>query len=138
LFVTGLCHLKESQDRDLPPELHYIRYIGEVPISALTVYEDDEPINESGEILRIVICMTKQSSHRLLHAQYLQSDIAFKRIVGFLEFEIGGFDQNASIGVNLWGLMNIRRTDMTFSTDLLSSFREPPISSRTSANLLRT
>jgi len=35
----------------------------------------------------------------LLQAQYLQSDIAFKRIVGFLEFEIGGMDQNAKISV---------------------------------------
>jgi hypothetical protein len=138
LFVTGLCHLKESQDRDLPPELHYIRYIGEVPISALTVYEDDGPINESGEILRIVICMTKQSSHRLLHAQYLQSDIAFKRVVGFLEFEIGGFNQNASIGANSWGLLNIRHTDMTLSSDLLPSSREPPIGSCASASLSRT
>jgi hypothetical protein len=137
LFVTGLCHLKESQDC-LPPELHYIRYIGEVPISSLTVYEDDEHIIESDEMLRIIICMTKQSSRRLLRAQYLQSDISFKRVVGFLEFEIGGFNQNASIGVNSWDLLNIHWTDATLSTELLSSFCKPPIGSCASTNLSRT
>src|SRR5882762_3113251 len=90
LIATGLCHLKECQDRDLPPELHYIRYIGEVPVSTLAVFEDDEEPTNVDKMLRIVICMTKESSHRLLQAQYLQSDIAFKRITGFLEFEIGG------------------------------------------------
>lgn len=97
-LCTGLCYLKECQDRDLAPELHYIRYIGEVSNSTLAVHEDDE-LNEAGESLRIVICMTKESSQRLLHAQYLQSDIAFKHIAGFLEFEIGGLNQNARIGL---------------------------------------
>jgi len=39
--------------------------------------------------------MTKESSHQLLRAQFLQSDIAFKRVAGFLEFEVGGLNQNA-------------------------------------------
>jgi len=43
--------------------------------------------------------MTRESSQRLVHAQYLQSDIAFKRVAGFLEFETGGLDQNAQIAL---------------------------------------
>ena len=97
MLCAGLCYLKECQDRDLPLELHYVRYVGEVPIRTLAVHEDDGQ-NEVGESLHIIICMTKESSQRLLHAQYLQSDIAFKRVTGFLEFEIGGLNQNARIG----------------------------------------
>jgi hypothetical protein len=94
---TGLRHLKEIQDADLPAALHYIRYIAEVPLSNLSTHEEDDS-DETGDPLRIIICMSKESSWRLLHAQYLQSDIAFKRVTGFLEFEIGGSNQNANIG----------------------------------------
>ena len=71
--------------------------MAEVPLSNLSAHEEDDS-DESGDPLRIVICMSKESSRRLLHAQYLQSDIAFKRVSGFLEFEIGGSNQNANIG----------------------------------------
>jgi hypothetical protein len=98
-FAIGLCYLKQHQDDDLPPEQHYIQYAEEVPISTLTAQEEDEP-DDMGESLRIIICMTKESSQRLLHTQYLQSDIAFKRVAGFLEFEIGGLNQNAKIGLS--------------------------------------
>ena len=81
----------------MTPALHYIRYIAEVPLSNLTTHEEDDS-NETGEPLWIIICMSKESSRRLLSAQYLQSDIAFKRVAGFLEFEIGGSNQNANIG----------------------------------------
>jgi hypothetical protein len=96
-FATGLCYLKECQDRDLVPELHYIQYVGEISVGTLAIHEDDDP-NEMGESLRIIVCMTKESSRRLLRAQYVQSDIAFKRVAGFLEFEIGGWNENAKIG----------------------------------------
>lgn len=33
-------------------------------------------------------------------AQYLQSDIAFKHIVGFLKFETGGLDRNSVTGIS--------------------------------------
>ena len=55
-----------------------------------------------GDLLRIIICMTQESSHRILRAQFLQSDIAFKRVAGFLEFEVGGLDRNAGIGMFLF------------------------------------
>jgi hypothetical protein len=52
-------------------------------------HEEDESRPE-GDIdgIRIVICMTREGSQRLLHAQYLQSDMAFKHVVGFHEFEL--------------------------------------------------
>ena len=72
---SGLRYLKAVQDKDLPPSLHYIRYIAEVPLSAMTTHEEDDISSDgTGELLRIVICMSMESSRRLLAAQYLQSD----------------------------------------------------------------
>ena len=68
-----------------------------MPLSNLSTHEEDDS-NETGDPLQIIICMTKESSRRLLCAQYLQSDIAFKRVAGFLKFEIGGSNQNTNIG----------------------------------------
>ena len=93
----GLCHLKEVQDNTLDSGLHYIRYIEEIPDATLVAHDEDEP-DEIKEPLRIIICMTKISSRRLAQAQYLQSDIAFKRVAGFFEFEIGGLEPNAKLG----------------------------------------
>lgn len=87
------------QDETLEPEFHYIRYMGEITDSVvITQDEDDDPELDEKEPLRIIICMTKTSSWRLAQTQYLQSDIAFKRVTGFLEFEIGGLDPKAKIG----------------------------------------
>lgn len=40
--------------------------------------------------------MSKEGSQRLLKAQYVQSDIGFKRVVGFYEFELAGMDRDAN------------------------------------------
>ena len=133
-FATGLRYLKEHQDHDLSPELHYVRYLGEVPVGALAVHEDDEP-KKMDESLRIVICMTKESSRRLLRAQYLQSDIAFKRIAGFLEFEIGGWNENAKICLYYSHLSVFPTTDLIPSADILPRIRQLPVSSCTSPDI---
>ncbi|KAJ7701369.1 hypothetical protein B0H14DRAFT_2648403 [Mycena olivaceomarginata] len=45
---------------------------------------------------RIIICMAAEASRRLLSTgHYLQSDIAFRRIVGFLEFELACMERDA-------------------------------------------
>ena len=56
--------------------------------------EEDEP-EPKGDVdaVRILICMTREGSQRLLQAQYLQSDMAFKRVVGFHEFELATIDR---------------------------------------------
>jgi hypothetical protein len=95
--TAGLCHLKQIQDAEFPPALHYIRYIAEVPLNSMTTHDKDDH-TENGELLQIIICMSRESSQKLLAAQYLQSDIAFKRVAGFLEFEIGNSNQDAKIG----------------------------------------
>ena len=93
-----MLHLKEVQDHDLPPQEHYIRLAVEVQEADLLhsgACEEDE----SGQPFRVVICMLPQSSERLQSAQYLQSDIGFKRIVGFYELEIGGIEPKSNIGM---------------------------------------
>ena len=52
----------------------------------------------ASETVRIVICMTREQSRRLLRAKYLQSDIAFKRVAGFKEFELGSWDEENNVG----------------------------------------
>ncbi|KAK7060250.1 hypothetical protein VNI00_001015 [Paramarasmius palmivorus] len=82
----GAKYLKEQEDLLLPPEKRYIRSIQEHRL--VGVDDLDEP-------LRFVICIKSQNSHRLLtSARHIQSDIAFKRVVHWYEFEITGFDRS--------------------------------------------
>lgn len=60
--------------------------------------EDDADIEGSStdNSLRIIICMSPEGSRRLQSAQYLQSDIGFKRVVGYHEFELACIDRDAN------------------------------------------
>ncbi|KAK7014634.1 hypothetical protein R3P38DRAFT_3205548 [Favolaschia claudopus] len=59
--------------------------------------EDDEDTATSKNQLRIIICMSFEASRRLIrHSRYLQSDIAFQRIVDYLEFELACMDCDAN------------------------------------------
>ncbi|KAJ7194417.1 hypothetical protein GGX14DRAFT_576364 [Mycena pura] len=95
----GLLHLKQQQDVELLPEDAYIRCVEEFPALGLDTYDDDD--DDDGDELastssfRIAICMTRESSHLLLKAKFLQSDISFRRIAGFKEFELGGLDASS-------------------------------------------
>lgn len=87
----------------------------ELPLESLPVHDEDDadsPYDDSPaqgadgrQVVRLIICMSPFSSERLARARYLQSDIAFKRVAGFLEFEIGGLDENANLGVPLFYLI---------------------------------
>lgn len=90
--------MKKAQDKQFSQQsgLRYIRFIDEVPM----VETDDTESDFDGDLsksLRVIICMSSEGSRRLLEAQYVQSDIGFKRIAGFQEFEIGGLDRDAQI-----------------------------------------
>lgn len=88
--------MKARQDLQLPASEHYIRFMGEVDLDKV-VGSDDEDEDEDGidgkEPFRYVVCMSPDASRRLLQCQYLQSDIGFKRVAGFFEFEIGALDR---------------------------------------------
>ncbi|KAJ7586405.1 hypothetical protein C8J56DRAFT_1051777 [Mycena floridula] len=93
----GVKHLKEIQDHAGNPEAIYVRRI--IDISAAGVVrdiQDEETAVASGQDLRIIVCMTRKQSHRLLKAQYLQGDVAFKRVIGFKEFELASLNRDAN------------------------------------------
>jgi len=62
---------------------------------------DIDDTDDSRTPFRIIICMSRQNSIRLLSAHYVQSDIGFKRIAGYKEFELGGLDQSSRISMFL-------------------------------------
>ncbi|EAU88652.2 hypothetical protein CC1G_01025 [Coprinopsis cinerea okayama7 len=106
----GLLHIKESEESRNNCE-PYIRYMLDFPgpnsLLPLLGLAPDEVKNGDGDIdledeglpLRIVICMSRASSRRLLKARSVQMDISFKRVSGFLEFEMGGFDDATKTSV---------------------------------------
>ncbi|KAF8157351.1 hypothetical protein K438DRAFT_1986670 [Mycena galopus ATCC 62051] len=114
----GVINLKSYQDTILPKEHHYIRCTLALPIDsdptdsdedeelspqarkdAYNSDEDEElsPQARKDDRLRIIVCMTPEASRRLLASgRYLQSDIGFKCIIGFKEFEVAGMDRDAN------------------------------------------
>jgi hypothetical protein len=91
--------MKKIQDSNVAPELHYVRFVGEIENQLDNDSGDEgEETADRTKPLRVAICMSKQASRRLLEAQYLQCDIAFKRVVGYYEFELSGYDRDAKIG----------------------------------------
>ncbi|KAJ6479653.1 hypothetical protein C8R45DRAFT_786072, partial [Mycena sanguinolenta] len=99
---AGVVNLKAHQDAHLPKEQHYIRRILAIEMDhAVEMDEDeDEIVNKADNRLRIIICMTPEASHRLLSSgRYLQSDIGFRRIVGFKEFEVAGMERDANTSI---------------------------------------
>ncbi|KAJ7860589.1 hypothetical protein B0H14DRAFT_3445994 [Mycena olivaceomarginata] len=97
----GVQHLKKLQDAKLPAHLHYIRLMLEIDDATLPAHDedDDDTPPSSDKKTRIIICMAPDSSARLQQAQCLQSDIGFKRIVGFDEFEIASMDRDANTSI---------------------------------------
>ncbi|KAF8192359.1 hypothetical protein K438DRAFT_1590458 [Mycena galopus ATCC 62051] len=96
----GVLYRKEYQDANMDPKDHYIRSILDLDDNTLPDHEEDEPPNPShNKRTKIIICMSPEGSRRLRAAQYLQSDIGFKRIVGFMEFELACMDRDANTSV---------------------------------------
>ncbi|KAG6836008.1 hypothetical protein H0H93_012315 [Arthromyces matolae] len=92
----GVKICKEREDSDNP----YIRRIIELPAGSFAVHPEDEPVaKEDTADVRMVICMSPEGSRRLSKSQYLQSDIGFKRVVGFYEFEMACLDRDANTSV---------------------------------------
>ncbi len=96
--MLGVQHLKESEDVLLPPEQQYVRVVEE---QILEHSSEPEDVADRHVPFRIIICMSAESSRCLQQAQFLQSDIGFKRIVGFEEFEIGHLDPGSQTSESL-------------------------------------
>lgn len=60
--------------------------------------DDADDADSLGDVpFRMIICMSPEASRMLHSVQYLQSDIGFKRVIGFKEFELGGLDPKTRI-----------------------------------------
>lgn len=95
--------MKRLQDDTVPKEEHYIRFAQEVSLTddSAELPEEMQPLPaETAEMrptdptkMKIIVCMHPKRSQQLLDAQYLQSDISYKRVVGWKEFELAGKDR---------------------------------------------
>ncbi|KAJ6494582.1 hypothetical protein C8R45DRAFT_1095495 [Mycena sanguinolenta] len=95
----GVKRLKEWQDQHLPATDHYIRRILEFTDVATDEFDDLDSgtlESEDTKILRIIVCMSPSGSRRLKTSPFLQSDIGFKRVEGFHEFEIASMNYPAN------------------------------------------
>ncbi|KAJ7584578.1 hypothetical protein C8J56DRAFT_1054042 [Mycena floridula] len=93
----GVKHLKEIQDHAGNPEAIYVRHIIEVSAAGVVRdIQDEETAAASSQDLRIIVCMTRKQSDRLLKAQYLQGDVTFKCVIGFKEFELASLNRDAN------------------------------------------
>ncbi|KAJ6527069.1 hypothetical protein B0H19DRAFT_970076 [Mycena capillaripes] len=96
----GLSHLYEQQTVERPLKDRYIRCVVDLDANQFSVHPEDEPnLVVSSNRLRFIVCMGWEGSDRLQRCQYVQSDIGFKRVVGFYEFELGGWERDAHTSV---------------------------------------
>src|ERR1700723_2397177 len=89
-YMTGLMHWRDLEEMRSAPEDIYIHYMAELSRDRLDMegLADEDIGLEDSEPIRVVICMNRLQSHRLVKARFIQSDIAFKRVTGFKEFEL--------------------------------------------------
>ncbi|KAF6751603.1 hypothetical protein DFP72DRAFT_1071287 [Ephemerocybe angulata] len=95
--VLVLLQIEHQEDQD-PETVPYIRYMEEL----LQDKSDEDSADEAGDQkhttpLCICVCMIPESSQAFAKAHYLQSNISFKCFAGFLEFELRGIDESASV-----------------------------------------
>ncbi|KAK0437715.1 uncharacterized protein EV420DRAFT_1280541 [Desarmillaria tabescens] len=95
---NGIKSLLDIQNRTVPSKEHYIRHIEEMPWESLND-PDPGPLADDHGSFRLILCMSPSCSHDLLHAEYVESDISFKRVAGYKEFKLVGFDYIAKTGV---------------------------------------
>ncbi|KAF5366384.1 hypothetical protein D9758_009754 [Tetrapyrgos nigripes] len=118
----GLAYLKQQQDSLLAPEEHYVRTMLTLPLDHFDGNTEDSfddsdnddfkgPVDpELGNVVRIAICMTREGSQRLASTQYLQSDIAFKRVIGYYEFELGALDRASNTYITFCRVYTTRKS----------------------------
>ncbi|KAF8990805.1 hypothetical protein BDZ89DRAFT_1173479 [Hymenopellis radicata] len=92
---AGAIHMFQEEQK-LPPEDRYLRRVIDLDASTLPVHPEDNKRTKATDRspnLKAIVCMLPEASRRLLKAQYLQSDISFKRIVEYREFVVCGLDR---------------------------------------------
>ncbi|KAK0434844.1 hypothetical protein EV421DRAFT_1909145 [Armillaria borealis] len=94
----GVKALFTSQCNNVAQQEWYIRCVEELPWEDLDD-PDPRPLGDQDTTFRLVVCMTPPRSEALLHAEYVESDISFKWVAGFKEFELVGFDRVSNTSI---------------------------------------
>ncbi|KAJ6580688.1 hypothetical protein B0H19DRAFT_1328776 [Mycena capillaripes] len=85
-----------QQNIERPLKDRYICCVVDLDADLFSAHPEDEPnLMARSNCLRFIVCMGWEGSDRLQKCQYVQSDIGFKRVVGFYEFELGGWEHDA-------------------------------------------
>ncbi|THU94917.1 hypothetical protein K435DRAFT_798550 [Dendrothele bispora CBS 962.96] len=124
---TGLQSLKNIQDSSLPVEQHYIRVMEEIRLSDSLDTGSEEGTDPvfaptTSTSFRLVIFMTKTQSQKLSTVPYVQSDISFKRVANFMEFELLGRKDGRCLGA-------VKQRDWGF---FFVNWQEPYLTEQTS------
>ncbi|KAK0437282.1 uncharacterized protein EV420DRAFT_1652109 [Desarmillaria tabescens] len=99
----GVQHMKSKQDEE--GSTPYIREMKEISWQRLKYGGDhiDDSEDEDGSLegldddcFKLIVCMLPQRSEDFLKAKYIQSDISFKCIPGWKEFELVSVDHETS------------------------------------------
>ncbi|KAJ7029938.1 hypothetical protein C8F04DRAFT_1368646 [Mycena alexandri] len=98
---NGIFHLEIEQRIHRPLKDRYIRRVVDLDATLFTSHPEDEPslVPVQKDRLRFILCMGWEGSQRLRTCQYVQSDIGFKRVIGFYEFELAGWERDAHTAV---------------------------------------
>ncbi|KAJ6585422.1 hypothetical protein B0H19DRAFT_927021 [Mycena capillaripes] len=95
ISLANRSHLKTFIDQVCTELDQYIRRVVDLDSSTFAHHPEDEPLKATEPSrLKFVVCMGRDGSERLLKTQYVQSDIGFKRVIGFYEFELAGWDRD--------------------------------------------
>ena len=78
--------------------------------------------------------MSKKNSIRLSNAHYVQSDIGFKRIAGYQEFELGGLDPSSRMSKISTHLFDVL-IELQSRCYILSNLFEPTDGSSSPVNI---
>ncbi|KAG7090286.1 hypothetical protein E1B28_011884 [Marasmius oreades] len=110
----GLLYLKKQQDSLLDTSDRYIRIVREIPIEShgnddIEEISEADVLGQTGNTLKMVVCMTTEGSQRLASAPDIQSDIAFQRVLFFYEFELAALDRDTNTAVTFCRVYLTRR-----------------------------
>ncbi|KAJ7629167.1 hypothetical protein DFH06DRAFT_1338450 [Mycena polygramma] len=96
----GVFELEIKHRLERPLKDRYIRFVLDVDASDFAIHPEDELSLAPGSPSRLqfIVCMGWEGSDRLRRCQYVQSDIGFKRVVGFYKFELAGWERDAHTG----------------------------------------
>ncbi|KAF7327180.1 hypothetical protein MKEN_00295100 [Mycena kentingensis (nom. inval.)] len=121
---AGLAHLKQQAELNRVVEDAYIRYMMELPPDSVASRGENDEDDDPAVPFRIIVCQHREASEHLLRAKFVQSDISFRRVAGFLELEVGGMNADSRTMLGYSRILLNRQTAAahTFAFKLIDFF----------------